>query len=63
MRGIYVPLPKEGREALIDLADREWRDPRDQAAKFIVDGLKQAGVLPADDRLATAAPHGPGEAT
>jgi hypothetical protein len=47
-RGIYVPLPSREREALFDLADQEWRSPREQAAKFVVDGLKAAGVLATD---------------
>ena len=44
-RGIYVPLPDEEREALFDLADREWRRPVDQAIKLISDGLRNAGAL------------------
>jgi hypothetical protein len=43
---VYVRLPEPAREALYDLAEREWRDPRDQAALFIMEGLKRAGVLP-----------------
>ena len=53
-RGIYVPLPDQEREALFDLADREWRRPVDQAIKLISDGLRGAGALPADDRLTAA---------
>ncbi len=46
MRPIYVPLPDEQtRRALVNLAESEFRDPRAQAAKFIVEGLKRAGVL------------------
>ena len=44
-RGIYVPLPETEREALFDLADREWRRPVDQAIKLISDGLRDAGAL------------------
>ncbi len=47
-RGIYVPLPDQEREALFDLADREWRRPVDQAIKLISDGLRNAGVLTND---------------
>ena len=47
-RSLYVPLPTDAREALIDLAIREYRDPREQAAYFVVEGLKRAGVLPAE---------------
>ncbi len=44
-RGIFIPLLDEHREALIDLADREWRRPVDQAAKILIEGLKAAGAL------------------
>ena len=53
MRPIYVQLPDEQtRRALVNVAEREFRDPRAQAAKFIVDGLRRAGVLADDDRSA-----------
>jgi hypothetical protein len=39
--GIFVPLLDEHREALIDLADREWRRPVDQAAKILIEGLQR----------------------
>ena len=61
-RGIYVPLPETEREALFDLADREWRRPVDQAIKLISDGLQREGVLPTDNNRQTTAPAGPGEA-
>ena len=48
-RGIYVPLPDSEREALFDLADREWRRPVDQAIKLISDGLRTAGALTDDN--------------
>ena len=51
-RGIYVPLPDQEREALFDLADREWRRPVDQAIKLISDGLRRSGALN-DERSAT----------
>ena len=47
-RGIYVPLPSREREALFALADSEWRSPREQAAKFLVESLRAAGALPVD---------------
>ena len=47
-RGIYVPLPPQAREALFDWADSEWRSPREQAAKFLVESLRAAGALPAE---------------
>ena len=39
--GIFIPLLDEQREALIDLADREWRRPVDQAAKILIEGLQR----------------------
>jgi hypothetical protein len=46
VRPIYVPLPDEQtRRALVNVAEREFRDPRAQAAKYIVEGLKRAGIL------------------
>ena len=51
-RGIYVPLPESEREALFDLADREWRRPVDQAIKLISDGLRRERALTDDVRSA-----------
>ncbi len=59
-RGIYVPLPDQEREALFDLADREWRRPVDQAIKLISDGLREAAR--GDGQHTTTAPRRPGEA-
>lgn len=47
MRSIYVPLPAMAAERLRELARRELRDPRSQAAVLILDGLRRAG-LPVD---------------
>ena len=47
MRRISVPIHDEQtRRALVNLAEREMRDPRDQAAYFILQGLRAAGALP-----------------
>lgn len=43
--GIFVPLLDEHREALADLADREWRRPVDQALKILIEGLRREGAL------------------
>jgi hypothetical protein len=43
-----VLLPTE-REALRELADRELRDPRQQAAVIIRRELQRRGLLPADN--------------
>ena len=45
---IYLPLPSREREALCELADREFRDPKDQARLLLVEGLRRAGALPAE---------------
>lgn len=50
MRAIYVPLPEGAADRLRELATRELRDPREQAAWLILDGLKRAGL---DVRLDT----------
>ncbi len=39
-------LLDEHRHALGELAIREYREPDDQAAYLIVEGLERAGVLP-----------------
>lgn len=39
-------LDDEQRRALSELAVKEFRDPRDQAAYLIVEGLRRAGALP-----------------
>ena len=58
MRRINVPLPEGADDRLRELARRELRDPREQAAWLILDGLRRAG-LPVDvsprDRAAMAA--------
>lgn len=58
---VYVRLPEQAREALYELADCEWRDPRDQAAKLVIEGLQRPGAL-ADDRPSTTDPRGTGTA-
>lgn len=44
MRSIYVPLPEGASDRLRELARRELRDPREQAAWLILDGLRRAGL-------------------
>jgi hypothetical protein len=46
MRPISVRLPTEDRQALAELALREYRDPSDLAAFLIVEGLRRMGALP-----------------
>jgi hypothetical protein len=52
MRSIYVPLPPGVGEQLIELATRELRDPKAQAAVLIIDGLKRAGLTVDEKRSA-----------
>ena len=47
MRSIYVPLPEGTADRLWELARREMRDPKAQAAVLILEGLRRAG-LPVD---------------
>jgi hypothetical protein len=54
MTRITVPLKSSERDALWKLAERERRDPRDQAALIVVRALEQAGFLP-------TAPQGVGQ--
>ncbi len=42
---VYARLPEPVYDALLAVADQELLDPREQAAKFIVDGLRRAGAL------------------
>jgi len=44
-RAIYVRLTTAEVEALKHLGRQEDRDPRQQAARFVREGLRQAGVL------------------
>jgi hypothetical protein len=50
VRSIYVPLDDCERKALRDLAEREDRDPRQQAARFIREGLRREGLLAGESR-------------
>ena len=47
-RALYVPLAGEAADALFRLAEREYRQPRDQAAKLLVEAFERAGALPAE---------------
>jgi hypothetical protein len=48
MARFTVELQPNEREALLRLSQGERRDPRQQAALLIVDGLQRAGLLPCD---------------
>ena len=55
---IYVMLDPSEAEGLLDLAQREYRDPQRQARLLIADGLRRAGILPENsaDHLVTSRP-------
>ena len=44
-RNIYVKLPGDVSDALIRVAGREWRHPKEQAALYIAEGLKRDRAL------------------
>ncbi len=48
MARITVSLEPQERDALFEMAQRERRDPRAQAALLIRNGLEQARLLPTD---------------
>ena len=49
MSRIYVPIQEDVRLALINLAVRELRSPREQAALIIRQELKRRGLLAEDE--------------
>lgn len=55
MRRVFVDLPQPAIDALVRLAEREFRAPKDQAALMLVEALNRAGVLAPD---AAAGPSG-----
>jgi hypothetical protein len=46
VRNVYVPLSDSAVERLRELAQREYRDTKAQAAWLILDGLRRAGLDP-----------------
>lgn len=50
MARVTVTLKTAEREALVKLAQRERRDPREQAAKIVADELARRGLLPTEQR-------------
>lgn len=45
---LMVTLQEQEQNALWKVSELERRDPRDQAALFIHEGLQRRGLLPAD---------------
>ena len=55
-RNIYVKLPGDVSDALIDVSSKRWRHPKEQAAFYIVEGLRRDGALPTDHELTAGSP-------
>lgn len=55
MRSIYIAIPDDAADKLRELARREFRAPRQQAAVLVLEGLKNAGLDP-DEELAPVRP-------
>jgi hypothetical protein len=49
MRSIYIAIPDDAADKLRELARREFRAPRQQAAVLVLAGLRNAGLDP-DER-------------
>jgi hypothetical protein len=49
---IFLPITEK--DALLFLADREFRDPRKQAALLIRESLERRGLLPSNDASDTS---------
>jgi hypothetical protein len=54
-RTVYVSLPTDAAEALCELSRREFRHPRDQAQKLLLEGLWASGALPKEATTLTEA--------
>jgi hypothetical protein len=57
MRRIFVPLDEKQLTALILYAEKQYRDPRVQAALFIQRGLEQMGELEPEQEPAQSTPE------
>ncbi len=57
MRSIYIAIPDDAADKLRELARREFRAPRQQAAILVLEGLKNAGLDP------DVAPENPAESS
>ena len=62
MARIFITLKSAEREALRVLAEREFRDPRAQAALLLREALEKRGLLPADPQPAGLAHDKPQQA-
>jgi hypothetical protein len=50
VRNLYVRLPDAAIDGLRELGRREMRDPKQQAAALILDGLRRAGLSVESDQ-------------
>lgn len=50
MRKLVIYLSEDEQKVILDLAQRERRDPRDQAALLIHHELERLGLLPKADK-------------
>ena len=57
MARIFITLKPQERDALRTLAEREFRDPRAQAALIIREALEKRGLLPAEPAPAELVAH------
>jgi hypothetical protein len=60
MRSIYIAIPDDAADKLRELARREFRAPRQQAAVLVLAGLKNAGLDPDEEQ---ESPVGPSDAS
>lgn len=58
MRSIYIAIPDEAANKLRELARREFRAPRQQAAVLVLAGLKNAGLDPDEEPENPVGPSG-----
>jgi hypothetical protein len=56
-RNIFVPLTPPAREALVRLAEQQWRDPKTQAALLLTEALQRHGVLSPEEGVGNLVEH------
>jgi hypothetical protein len=54
VRTLYIRLPDGAVERLVELAAREFREPKAQAGVLILEGLRRAGLDPEQHFAETA---------
>ena len=61
MSRIVISLTPSESDALLQMAEREYRHPRDQAALIIRNELERAGLLPVDASATMTLPAQPSQ--